>query len=161
MSHNFTYRVGDRVQRRYDGELGTVAIVCPDQDDGQVTRCVPAGALLGIQPESGPPSTPRKDPVNDGDRVRVVLEGVARRESPESFVVGPVGRANRIFPEAEHVVSVEKLGEVEPPVGSVVLSGGRKWFRTVDYDRAWYSDDNRWEAWTALPNPQVFYRAES
>jgi hypothetical protein len=48
-----------------------------------------------------------------GDRVRVVLEGEVKDVEPDNFQIGPFGADNVIFPDAEHVVSVEIL---RPPV---------------------------------------------
>lgn len=78
--------------------------------------------------------------VKAGDRVRVVLEGVAvRGEGPdESFMVGSY-EPNIIFPGADHVVSVDVLAPDEPANKSVVLDrGGDAWQR--DDEHASYQD---------------------
>jgi hypothetical protein len=73
-----------------------------------------------------------------GDRVRVVLEGVVKDVEPDNFQIGPLGADNVIFPDAEHVISVEilrppvKVGDVIDtaeqldalPVGAVVREAG-------------------------------------
>jgi hypothetical protein len=62
----------------------------------------------------------------------VVLEGVATEVDADGFAVGEddVNCGSYISNSAEHVVSVEKLEEPEPPVGSVVLDvDGDAWQR--------------------------------
>jgi hypothetical protein len=56
--------------------------------------------------------TDQVEAVKPGDRVRVVLEGVVTEVDNRTFTVGDRG-SNYIWPEAEHVVSVEVL---RPPV---------------------------------------------
>lgn len=48
----------------------------------------------------------------DGEKVRVVLEGIVSRRG-SYFIVGREGAGSFILPSDEHVVSVEKI---EPPV---------------------------------------------
>jgi hypothetical protein len=96
-----------------------------------------------------------------GQRVRVVLEGVVTVVEHDNFQIGPRGADNVIFPDAEHVVSVEIL---RPPVkvGDVIetaeeldalphraavreqASPWRIWERSA-VDRCWRTPGNRVE----------------
>lgn len=91
---------------------------------------------------------------SDGDRVRVVLEGEAGGVRTGAVGAGfTVGGANWIRLRGDHVVSVEKLDDPEPPAGSVVIdSDGDAWQRKY---RGWLlaatrNDEDDYLTWSAL-----------
>ncbi len=76
-----------------------------------------------------------------GDRVRVVLEGEVGTVDDAGYSLNPEsGVGNWISPAEDHVISVEKLEDPEPPVGTI-LKGlyGEVWTRfTEDQEDGWW-----------------------
>jgi len=97
-----------------------------------------------------------------GDRVRVVLEGVARDMEQGDFEIGPALGGNYIAPNADHVVSIELLTPAEPPEGSVVRTVGDGVYQRLGagWFRAGSSRSVTWLTLTAF-SPIVIYAPDS
>lgn len=87
---------------------------------------------------------------SNGDRVRVVLEGaVGDVDSTGGFMLGTGLSRNYIDrDDSDHVVSIEKMDDPEPAVGSVVVDkDGDAWQRSgKEWDSAVGLSSREWSA---------------
>lgn len=106
----------------------------------------------------------------EGQRVRVILEGEARRfRAGDVFTVGYGAQfPNEVDPTAEHVVSVEVLPDPEPTEWGAarITSDGRLWLHRPQHysGRFWLHIQADGvavrAAWADLDDPRPAVRAE-